>query len=83
MCITYKIFETIYCNGCAWGEQQLFDDTPDFAQACAWFEESYGDYFDFSDLPYADLNKYEVSYDLDVYFDGEYDHTVRCEIIKG
>jgi len=82
MCITYKIFETIYCNGRTWGEQQLFDDTPDFEQAYEWFKESYDDYFEFSKLPYASYNKYEVCYDLDVYIDEEYDHTVMCEIFK-
>lgn len=83
MNITYKITETVYRNGCVWSEQQLFDDTSDFNQACEWHKESYGDYFDFSELPYASHNKYEVCYDLDVYIDGEYNHTAMCEIIKG
>lgn len=83
MDITYKIYETVYCNGCAWGEQQLFDDTSDFDQAYVWHKESYGDYFDFSKLPYASYNKYEVCYDLDIYIDGEYNHTAMRKIIKG
>lgn len=82
MSITYKIMETIYCNGCVHCATQLFDDTQDFEQAYEWLKEAINPDFDFLKLPYADYNEYEIWYEIEIYVNNEYDHSTFVNILK-
>lgn len=74
--------ETVYRNGCEYGSVQLFDDTQDFEQAYEWLKEAINPDFDFSKLPYADYNEYEIWYEIEIYVNNEYVPSTFVNIIK-